>query len=288
MDYAIVVTLEMVRAVAWLVLLASGLAIIFGMMRVINFAHGEFLMLGGYTVVVSTNAGVNEWFAILVLAPLAVGIFGVLVERLIIRQLYGRLLDSLLATWGLSMLMIGGVTLIFGNTVQGVATPFGGVRIGTYQVAIYNFVLIGFAILILAVVWAVLKFSRAGLIARATMQNPAMAETLGVRTSWVYMATFGIGSAVTGLAGGLLAPMTGVVPTMGASLVGQSFITVITGGASVIAGTLSSATLLGSISQSVTFLAGPVYGDAALLVAALILLRLLPQGITGRIFKRSL
>lgn len=288
MDYAIVVALEMIRAVAWLVLLASGLAIIFGMMRVINFAHGEFLMLGGYTVVVTTHAGVNEWFAILVLAPLVVGLFGVLVERLVIRQLYGRLLDSLLATWGLSMLMIGGVTMIFGNTVQGVATPFGSLRIGTYQIPGYNFVLILFAALILTAVWVVLKFTRAGLIARATMQNPAMAEALGVRTSWVYMATFGIGSAVTGLAGGLLAPLTGVVPTMGASLVGQSFITVITGGAAVITGTLSSATLLGTISQGTTFWAGPVYGDAALLVAALILLRLLPQGITGRIFKRSL
>ncbi|CAM3251833.1 branched-chain amino acid ABC transporter permease [Paracoccus nototheniae] len=288
MDYAIVVTLEMIRAVAWLVLLSSGLAIIFGMMRVINFAHGEFLMLGGYTVVVTTNAGVNEWFAILVLAPLVVGLFGVLVERLVIRQLYGRLLDSLLATWGLSMLMIGGVTMIFGNTVQGVATPFGSLRIGGYQIPGYNFVLILFAALILTAVWVVLKFTRAGLIARATMQNPAMAEALGVRTSWVYMATFGIGSAVTGLAGGLLAPLTGVVPTMGASLVGQSFITVITGGAAVITGTLSSATLLGTISQGTTFWAGPVYGDAALLVAALVLLRLLPQGITGRIFKRSL
>lgn len=288
MDYVIVVGLEIVRSVAWLVLLSAGLAIIFGMMRVINFAHGEFLMLGGYTVVTTTNAGVNEWVAILILAPLAVGLFGVLVERLVIRHLYGRILDSLLATWGLSMLMVGGVTMVFGNTVEGVATPFGGVKIGAYQVPIYNFVLILFAALILLAIWSVLKFTKMGLIARATMQNPAMAETLGVRTNWVYMATFGIGSAITGLAGGLLAPVTGVVPSMGANLVGQSFITVITGGASIIAGTLSSATVLGSISQATTFLAGPVYGDAALLVVALVLLRLLPQGITGRVFKRSL
>lgn len=288
MDYAIIIALEMIRAVAWLVLLAAGLAIIFGMMRVINFAHGEFLMLGGYTVVVSTGAGVNEWVAILVLAPLVVGIFGIIVERLVIRQLYGRMLDSLLATWGLSMLMIGGVTLIFGNTVQGVATPFGAVRIGTYQMPVYNLVLIFFAAAILVVVWSILKFTRAGLIARATMQNPNMAETLGIRTTLVYMATFGIGSAVTGLAGGLLAPVTGVVPAMGASFVGQAFITVITGGAAVITGTLSSAAILGTVSQGITFWAGPVYGDAALLVVALILLRILPQGITGRIFKRAL
>lgn len=115
-----------------------------------------------------------------------------------------------------------------------------------------------------------------------------MAETLGIRTTWVYMTTFGIGSAVTGLAGGLLAPLTGVVPSMGVNFVGQSFITVITGGASMIAGTLSASTLLGTISQGMTFATGPVYGDAALLLAALVLLRVLPQGITGRIFKKSL
>ncbi|EIE51440.1 urea ABC transporter [Salipiger aestuarii] len=288
MDYSLVIALEMVRAVAWLVLLASGLAIIFGMMRIINFAHGEFLMLGGYTVVISARHGVNEWFAMLVLAPIVVGIFGVLVERLVIQRLYGRILDSLLATWGLSMLMIGGVTMIFGNSVTGVATPLGGMSIGDYQVPRYNFVLIFAAIALLVAIWAALKFTKAGLIARATMQNPDMSEALGIPTRWVYMATFGIGSAVTGFAGALLAPMTGVVPTMGVNFIAQSFITVITGGASVIAGTLTAAGLLGSISQGMTFLAGPVYGDAALLLAALVLLRLLPQGITGRIFKKSL
>ncbi|QDL91046.1 branched-chain amino acid ABC transporter permease [Paroceanicella profunda] len=288
MDYAIIVVIEMLRAISWLVLLAAGLGIIFGMMRVINFAHGEFLMLGGYTVIMSTKVGVNIWVAILILAPLCVGLFGVLVERLVIRFLYGRILDSLLATWGLSLLMIGGVTLIFGNTVEGVSTPLGSVDIGAYSIPAYNFVLIGFAALFLLAIWSVLKFTKIGLIARATMQNPAMAEALGVRTTWVYMATFGVGSAVTGLAGGLLAPLTGVVPTMGVNFVGQSFITVITGGASMVAGTLSASTLLGSISQATTIATGPVYGDAALLLAALVLLRLLPQGITGRIFTRSL
>lgn len=288
MDYALIIILEMFRAISWLVLLASGLAIIFGMMRVINFAHGEFLMLGGYITIMTHNSGVPLWISMLILAPLTVGIFGVLVERLVIRHLYGRIIDSLLATWGLSLLMIGGVTLIFGNTVQGVSTPLGGLSIGDYQMPVYNFVIIGFAALIMLATYSVLKFTKAGLIARATMQNPDMAETLGIRTTWVYMATFGIGSAVTGLAGGLLAPLTGVVPSMGVNFVGQSFITVITGGASMIAGTLSASTLLGSISQGMTFATGPVYGDAALLLAALVLLRILPNGITGRIFRKSL
>jgi branched-subunit amino acid ABC-type transport system permease component len=288
MDYAIIVLIEVLRAISWLVLLASGLAIIFGMMRVINIAHGEFLMLGGYTVILATGAGVPLIVSILVLAPLVVGIFGVLVERLVIRFLYGRMIDTLLATWGLGLLMIGGVTLLFGNTREGVSTPLGGFSVGAYQVSTYTLVLIVVAALLLASIWAVLKYTRAGLIARAVMQNPGMAQALGVNSRFVYMATFGIGSALTGLAGGLLAPVTGVVPSMGVNFIGQSFITVIVGGASVITGTLSAAVSLGTTSQAVTFGWGPVYGDAALLLAALVLLRLLPQGITGRIFTRSI
>jgi len=288
MDYALIVLIELLRAVAGLVLIAAGLAIVFGMMRVINIAHGEFLMLGGYTVVLTTEMGVNLWVAILVLAPLAVGVFGVLVERCIIRFLYNRLLDSILATWGLSLLLIGAVTVAFGNTVEGVSTPLGGFSIGDYKIARYTLVLILAAALILAAVYAGLRYTRFGLIARSTMQNPQMAEALGVNSRMVYMATFGIGAALTGLAGGLLAPVTGVVPGMGVYFIGQAFITVVTGGSAIVAGTLSASTLLGGISQSVTFLSGPVFGDAALLLVALVLLRLLPQGITGRLFSRSL
>lgn len=288
MDYAVIVLIELLRAVAGLVLIATGLAIIFGMMRIINIAHGEFLMMGGYTVVLSTKAGVNIWIAILVLAPLVVGAVGILMERTIIRFLYGRLIDSLLATWGLSLFLIGFVTVVFGNTVEGVATPFGGVAIGEYSVAIYSLVLILAAACFLGSVYVGLRYTKYGLIARATMQNPGMSEALGVNSSRVYMITFGIGAAFSGLAGGLLAPISGVVPSMGVNFIGQAFITVVTGGASVVTGTLSSAGILGSISQSVTFATSPVYGDAMLLFVALVLLRILPQGITGRIFTRSI
>jgi branched-chain amino acid transport system permease protein len=287
MDFSLVVAIELLREVAGLILIATGLAIIFGMMRVINIAHGEFMMLGGYTVVLTTKMGVNIWVAILILAPLAVGVFGIVVERLIIRHLYGRIIDSLLATWGLSLFLIGFVTVVFGNTVEGVSTPFSGFAIGQYSVAIYTFFLIFAAVAFMSSVYFTLRYTQAGLIARATMQNPDMVECLGVNSKIVYMTTFGIGAAFAGLAGGLLAPISGVVPGMGALLIGKAFITVVTGGAAVVAGTLSSAGILGTISQAVTFATGPVFGDATLLFVALILLRILPQGITGRIFTRS-
>ena len=114
-----------------------------------------------------------------------------------------------------------------------------------------------------------------------------MAASLGISTQRVYSTTFGIGAALSGLAGGLLAPITGVLPTIGAIYIGKAFITGVTGVAAVVAGTLSASGILGTISQAVTFATTPVYGDAALLLVALVLLRLLPQGITGRFFTRS-
>ena len=128
MDLVVAVLFQLIYLISNLALISLGLAIIFGMMRVINLAHGEFLMLGGYTVVVATNAGINIWVSMLILAPLVVGIIGVIVERLLIRWLYGRMVDTLLATWGLSLLLVGIVTSIFGaSTGTTVSPPLGAV-----------------------------------------------------------------------------------------------------------------------------------------------------------------
>jgi branched-subunit amino acid ABC-type transport system permease component len=288
MTFALVVLIEVLRAAAGLVLISTGLMIIFGMMRVINIAHGEFLMLGGYTVVIAGKAGVNAWISILVLAPIVVGLFGILVERFFIRFFYGRMIDTLLATWGLSLFLMGFVTVVFGNTVEGISVTLGSVDVGGFRISGYSFFLIGVAVALLIATYVVLRHTRLGLIARGTMQNPNMAAALKISPSTVYMATFGIGSALTGFAGALLAPITGVVPTMGIAFIAQAFITVITGGPSIITGTITSASLLGGVSQLVTFATTPVVGDVALLFVAVVLLRVLPQGITGRFFRRSL
>jgi branched-chain amino acid transport system permease protein len=288
MDYAAILVLQICSAVASLVLISLGLAVIFGMMRVINLAHGEFLMLGGYAAITAFNKGVNLWLAMLVVAPLTVGLFGVVVERLIIRHLYGRLIDTMLATWGLSLAMIGFVTVVFGNTVSGISAPLGSLTIGAYRTGAYEVFLIFVAIALLAAGWAVLRYTRLGLIARGTMQNANMAAALGISPSLVYAVTFGIGAAISGLVGGLLAPLSGVVPTIGATYIAKAFITVISGGAAILSGTALASTLLGAINTAATFAFTPVIGEVALLVAAVILLRILPQGITGRFFQRSL
>src|SRR4030095_3784160 len=177
------------------VLISLGLAVIFGMMRVINLAQGEFIMLGAYVCVEATKAGLSFWLAVIV-AGLAVGAFGVLVERLIIRFLYGRILDTLLATWGLSLFLVGAVTIAYGPQSVSVGAPYPGYGLIVVVVAIF---------LLVALSW-LWRFSRLGLIVRGTMQNAAMADAMGINTDFVYMLTFGFGSGVTGVGGAGFGP----------------------------------------------------------------------------------
>lgn len=285
MDYAGVVALEILYMVAFLALISAGLAIVFGMMRVINLAHGEFVMLGGYTTIACAQAGVDVYIAMLVIAPLVVGAMGLAVERLIIRWLYGRIIDTMLATWGLSLLLVGLVTLIFGTSAVSVPAPIAGYQLGSYQMGGYNLFIIGITVLLLVFMWAALRFTRAGLIARGAMQGPEVVAALGYDPGKVYMITFTVGAALSGLAGGVLAPLTGLLPSSGGAYIAKAFITVITGGAAVILGTLSSAAVFGVVNQLVSFAWTPVIGEIAMLALAIVLLRLMPQGITGRFFR---
>jgi urea transport system permease protein len=287
-DFAAILAFDVLSGVTSLVLISLGLAVIFGMMKVINLAHGEFLMLGAYATVVTTNLGLNVWIAMLVVSPLCVGLIGLLVERTLIRFLYGRMVDTMLATWGLSLALVGLVTTIFGNTIKGVSEPLGGFSIGRYHSSLYTLFLAGMALLLIAAIVVVLRWTRFGLIARATMQNPNMASALGVNPARVYMATFAVGSAITGLAGGLLAPVSGVLPTMGAAFIVKAFITVVGGGASILAGTISASSLFGFINQMASYATTPVFGEVILFASAIVLIRVLPQGITGRFFRGSL
>jgi urea transport system permease protein len=287
MDYAAVVTLEIAYMIAFLALTSAGLAVVFGMMRVINLAHGEFVMLGGYVTIACAKAGLNVYFAMLVVSPLALAVFGLVVERLIVRHLYGRMVDTMLATWGLALLMVGLVTLIFGTTAVSIPAPIPGYQLGDYQMGGYNLFIIAVTTLLVLCLWLVLRFTRVGLVARGAMQSADVAASLGVNPKAVYMWTFTAGAALSGLAGGVLAPLTGLLPSSGGAYIAKAFITIITGGAAVIAGTLSSSVIFGTVNQIVSFGSTPVIGEIAMLALAIVLLRLMPQGITGRFFRNS-
>jgi branched-subunit amino acid ABC-type transport system permease component len=288
MAYATVVGIEIVYAVATLILVSLGLAIVFGMMRVINLAHGEFLVMGGYSATVAFHHGVNFWIAIIVVPPIVVSLIGLAIERTIIRFLYGRMWETMLACWGLSLFLVGLMTTVFGGDTEGVPMIVPSLKIGAYQTSGYELFVIAFSMLLVGAVYLLLRFTRLGLLARATMQNAGMAEALGTNTSAVYAATFALGAGLAGLAGGIIAPLSGIVPTSGGSYIGQAFITVLGGGASALAGVTSASVLFGTIGQIATFATNAVLGSVVLLAAAVVLIRILPNGITGRYFQGSL
>lgn len=269
------------NSVALLVIISLGLAVIFGMMGVINLAHGEFIMLGAFFTLSGTRAGLPLVLAMIV-AAVGVGAFGMLVERLLIQHLYGRLAATMLATWGLSLILVQAIQLIYGTSSQGIDTPLGSIRIGDYSFSEYALVMVGAAGLLLAIVYVVLTRTRYGTMARAAASLPGMARAVGIDVKRTNMLTFGFGAALAGAGGALLAPIAGVVPTMGQAYVGRAFMTVVVGGPEVLFGVAAASGLLGGTNAVVSNLASPVLGTAALLVVAIVLLRFLPTGISGQ------
>jgi urea ABC transporter permease protein UrtB len=279
-DEMAVIALTALSSVAFLLVIASGLAIIFGTMRIINMAHGEFLMLGAFTVVQAVRWGFSFWLG-LAAAPLVVGAIGLLLERMLIRFLYGRLLEAILGTWGLSLIIVQSMQDLYGPLTEGIPPPLGSTRIGSFSVPQYSFVLIGFAAAMLIAVYWLFMRTRYGVMARAASQLPDIAAATGVHSERINMLTFGLGAAMTGLAGAVIAPLVGVVPTMGAGFIAQAFMTVVTGGSLIVSGTAASGALLGITSSIVSYFTTAVLGQAALLIVAIIVLRLYPDGISS-------
>ncbi|MCQ0988703.1 ABC transporter permease subunit [Jiella marina] len=271
-------------AFAFLVLSACGLAVIFGMMGIINLAHGEFILCGAYVSASAARMGLPLPFAILLGAVVA-GLVGMLLERAIIRHLYNRPLDSIVVTWGISMIATQGTLIILGSTMPGTGTPFGSFAVGAYSYSIYRLVLMAAAVATLAVLWLIFTRTRFGILARATIQVPHIAEALGVNTPMIYSLTFGLGAALAGLAGGLYAPTMTLVPTMGAAFVVEAFVTVVVGGADIFLGTAPAAAILAVVKAGLTSWQGQLAGQIGLLVAVIIVIRILPRGLTGFILR---
>jgi urea ABC transporter permease protein UrtB len=272
-------------AAAFLILCASGLAIIFGMMGVINLAHGEFIMAGAYATVTVEKLGAPLPLAILC-GALFSGIIGIVLERLVIRHLYGRPLDTIVATWGISLIASQGTLIVLGPGLPGVSTPLGSVQIGDLSYSVYRFVLMGAAAAILGGLYLLFNFTRFGLLARATIQVPHMAESLGVDTRLVYGLTFGIGAALAGATGGLYAPTMTLVPTMGSQFIMEAFVTVVVGGNDVFLGTAPSGVILGFVKAVMTTWEGQLAGQIGLLVAVIIVIRILPRGVSGLLLRQ--
>ncbi|MDP9363616.1 MAG: branched-chain amino acid ABC transporter permease [Chloroflexota bacterium] len=265
---------------AFLVLSAIGLAVIFGMMGVINLAHGELMMLGAYITVGAARSGVPLPLAMLV-AGVGVGLIGAIMEVLIVRRLYGRLLDSVAATWAVGLILSQGMLILTGPSIQGVASPLGSFRVGNTSYSWYRLVLGAVAFALLIALYVLFMRTRFGLRARATIQNPEIARALGVDTARMYTVTFALGSALAGLAGGLYAPTATVVPFFGTNFMVEAFVTVIVGGANVLVGSPLAAALLGAINAFLAQTWGLYIARVGLLVTTIIVIRVLPRGMSG-------
>lgn len=273
-------------SVAILMLSAVGLIIIFGMMGVINMAHGEMMMIGAYITSFSYYAGIPIAIDPL-LGGLGAGIAGIAIERLMIRRFYGQLLSSLVATWGLSLILSQGALLVFGQLIKSVPTPFGSFTVGGLSFSWYRVFLAVVALLLIGGLWLLFSRTRFGVYARATMENPEMARAMGVDTSRIYMITFGLGTALAGFAGGLLALTSTIGPFYGRGYTPQAFITVVVGGAAdIFAGALVSVLSLGAIRTVATEHFNILIGNVAMLVFAFLVVLFMPAGISDWIEKR--
>lgn len=269
-------------AVATLTLTTLGLAIVFGLLGVLNMAHGEFVMLGAYAVVVAQKWGLPLMAA----APLAIvvcGAIGWIVERWLIRPLYARPFDTLLATWGLSILLRKLVEAIFGKGYQNVqsATAVPVEFLGASYPA-YRLFLMAFTIALMAAIVLWYRRSNAGLKVRAMTGNPILARALGIDTGKLATWAFVLGVVLAGLAGVLLAPVVRVEPAMGVDYLLNSFFVLVVGGLGSLAGLTSGVAVIGGAQAGISTLLDQTAGYATVLVISILFLWLKPQGLHGR------
>ena len=276
-----------------LLIVSYGLAITFGLMGVINMAHGEFIAIGAYTVYVIQNqfaklfevgSSMYESYFLcsLPFAFIVPAIFGALLERGVIRFLYKRPLESLLATWGISMIIQQVIRLIFGAANVQVSSPdwiSGSYEMGGVTMTFNRIFVIIFSIAVIAMTWFLLRRTRIGLQIRATMQNRVMASNLGIPASKINMMTFAYGSGLAGLAGAFLSQIGNVGASMGQAYIVDSFMVVVIGGVGNLMGAAFSSLGIGMVDQMLQPILGPVMGKISVLVAIILFLQWKPGGL---------
>ena len=272
-----------------LLLAAIGLAITFGVMGVINMAHGEMVMLGAYTTFVVQEIVRQRYpylfdYTLAAAIPLAfvvAGAVGILIERTVIRFLYGRPLETLLATWGLSLILQQAVRSAFGPTNKEVGNPSwmsGAFELGGITITYNRLWIICFTLIVFAALLAMLRFTRLGLEMRAVTQNRAMAAAMGIRTARIDALTFGLGSGIAGIAGVALSQIDNVSPNLGQGYIIDSFMVVVFGGVGNLWGTLVGAFTLGIANKFLEPYAGAVLAKIAILVLIILFIQKRPRG----------
>lgn len=262
---------------AVLFIVTCGLLLIFGVMKIINFAHGGFLTLGGYAPLLVTQWGWNAWLG----GPLALAVglvFGAVVERVIVKPLHARPLDAILATWGLGLIIGQVITLVFGRGVQFVESPLSGtVQLLGVDYSAYRLALVALALLVAAVIAGVLNGTRLGLVTRAVTMNETLARVLGVDSARVRLSAFAFGAGLACLAGALITPLSSVDPNMGVPWLTNAFMLAMISGTSL-ASLAVACVVLGGAQLLVSVFVSPVLGGLTIVVLGAVALRIRPQG----------
>lgn len=265
-----------------LLMIALGLAIIYGAMGVINLAHGEFVMLGAYAAwALQTYAG----FSIIVALPfvfLAVASVGWIIERVIVQRLYHRPLDTILATWGIGIVLQQLVRLFVGaesRFVKGPEILSGNIEVGGLIMSNYRIFVIVFSLAILAASWALMTRTEFGMKLRAVIQNRQISECYGIEAKHIYSITFAYGAGLAGIAGALITPLFSTIPTMGTGLVVDAFLVVIVGGLGSLLGAATASVLIGEATALFSMLLNDTLGRIAVLAGIIVLIRFRPKGL---------
>lgn len=274
--------LNAASAILTLALSALGLAIIFGFMGVINLAHGAFFTIGAYVVwFTSSELGLGFWPGF-VLAPFVVAGVGLLTEVLVIQHLYERLLDTILATWGIALAIGESLKLLVNAQSKEVGNPLpGGLDLIVTTYSTYRLFLMGVAIVTLVSVFTLFTRTDIGIRLRAVIQDPKQASLLGLNEQRMYQFSFAFGAALAGLAGAAVAPLTTVEPNMGVSYLVQSFFAVILGGAGVLIGVVPGSIVVAGFTNVGTFFISPVVAQTAVFLLVVVVIILRPEGILG-------
>jgi branched-chain amino acid transport system permease protein len=271
------VLLNIITTAAILFIVSSGLLLIFGVMKLINFAHGGSMTLGGYSAVIATTMGLNPWVSV-PLAAICGGIVGLVVERFVVRPLYNRPLDAILATWGLNIIIAQIIILVFDRGVHFAESPVQGViSVLGESYSSYRLLMTGLALLLGVGLTIVLRGTSLGLSTRAVIMNEDLARGLGINSGFVRAVTFTLGSALAAVAGALITPLSSVDPNMGTAWLISAFMLVLVSGSSLYSLAVACI-VLGGAQVVVSNYFGSVLGGMTIAALAAVILRIRPQG----------
>jgi urea transport system permease protein len=273
-----------------LLLVSLGLAIIYGTMGVINLAHGEFVMLGAYSVwFLQSLFGLNL-ITCLPIVFVLVGVAGLLIEWLLIRHLYTRPLDTILATWGVGVILQQAIRLSAGAELRYVKMPdflTNPVHIGFYEESAYRIFIFFIAFSLLVITYLLIFHTEYGMRLRAITQNREIARCFGINAGRIYALTFAYGAGLAGIAGALVSPLKSVAPDMGTNYVVDAFLVVVMGGVQSLLGTIASSYLIGQASGVLGYLTNDTMAKAIVFLGVVVLIRLFPQGLFTMRVRRS-